>query len=124
MDSQINQLIDQITFTFNNSEFNTKKLFSEFLTNPLVIKNLHDPKHYSLGNVDAMINFIDQQRTTLGAQINRMKFAMAGDSIANENTQAMQSHGDTDFARESVQLGRNQILFLANLLMLKMQVLP
>lgn len=121
MDSQIAQLTDQILFVFNNAEFNTVKILSEFLTDSSVLQSLQDPARYTLLSIDAMLRFIGQQRTVFGARMNTLKYAMAGDAIAKENTQAMQSHGDTDFASESVRLKRSQILIMANLLMLKTQ---
>jgi len=65
----------------------------------------------AIGNLDAALKIVSQQRADLGAYQNRFEMAAKGVSIAAENLQAAESRiRDTDMASEMVGYVKNQIL--------------
>ena len=65
----------------------------------------------AIGNLDAALKIVSQQRADLGAYQNRFEMAAKGVSIAAENLQAAESRiRDTDMAAEMVGYVKNQIL--------------
>ncbi|MBN1243000.1 MAG: flagellin [Spirochaetales bacterium] len=65
----------------------------------------------AIGNLDAALKIVSQQRADLGAYQNRFEMAAKGVAIAAENLQAAESRiRDTDMAAEMVGYVKNQIL--------------
>ena len=65
----------------------------------------------TLGYLDTVIARVDAHRATLGATINRLEYA--ADNLANvsQNTSASRSRVlDTDYASETTELARTQII--------------
>jgi flagellin-like hook-associated protein FlgL len=124
IDTEIDQLYDEIVYTLNQAEFNKKKMFGDLLSDKEVKKVIDGNISYTLENVDRLIDFIVKQRTFAGTKINSLEYSIKGKSFAQENTQIMQSHGDTDYANELSTLKRNQILMLSNVLMLRFKKNP
>jgi flagellin len=70
-----------------------------------------DTANQAIGNLDAALKIVSQQRADLGAYQNRFEMAAKGVSIAAENLQAAESRiRDTDMAAEMVGYVKNQIL--------------
>ena len=69
--------------------------------------------------VDAAIGIVDTQRGVLGATANRLEFAVNNLMSRSENQSAARSRiEDTDFAVESANLAKNQVLQQAGTAML------
>ena len=69
--------------------------------------------------VDTAIGVVDTQRGTLGAVANRLEFAVNNLMSRSENQSAARSRiEDTDFAVESANLAKNQVLQQAGTAML------
>ena len=65
----------------------------------------------ALGTIDAALTTLDSQRATLGAVQNRFDSVISNLSNVSENTSAARSRiMDADFASETAQLARTQIL--------------
>ena len=70
----------------------------------------------ALGIVDSAQTRIQDYRSSLGAQQNGFEQAISTREIAIENTQASESRiRDLDYARQSIEQARNQILLQANI---------
>lgn len=78
-----------------------------------------DEANMTLATVDNALTMVNKQRAELGAFQNRMEIAQKGINIAAENLQSSESKiRDTDFARETVEFAKNQILQETSLAML------
>jgi flagellin len=65
----------------------------------------------SITQIDSAIDQVNQMRSNLGAVINRMEHAINNLTVSNTNQQAAESSiRDVDFAEETTQFTRNQIL--------------
>jgi flagellin len=65
----------------------------------------------SLGSIDTAIDTVNQMRSDLGAIVNRMEHAINNLTVSSSNQQAAESQiRDADFAQETTQFTRNQIL--------------
>ena len=121
INGEIRQLYDQVTETLQEAEFNQKKLFlpSEAA---LSAGMFNENKYYELDSVDALLQFLIGERTTIGAQIETLGFTISGQGTESLNSASALSQGDTDFAKELTNLERSHILLLANILMLKREL--
>jgi flagellin len=72
-----------------------------------------------LSEIDAAIDAVSNQRSTLGAVQNRLEHSMSNAAVYQENLVASESRiRDVDMADETVQLTKNQILVQAGTAML------
>jgi len=73
----------------------------------------------ALGFIDTAIAGVDSQRATVGAAINTLEFAVDNLANASQNTQAARSRiADADYAAETTELARTQIIAQAATAML------
>ena len=73
----------------------------------------------SLQSLDVAIAGVDKQRSTVGSAINTLEFAVDNLSNAKQNAQAARSRiADTDYASETTELARTQIIAQAATAML------
>ena len=121
IDSEIGQDYDQIVYTLKEAEFNRKKIFSDLLGQEIVVNLFKTPEHYRLDKVDLLLDYFISQRSLAGIRINNLNYEISGERIANENEQAVQSHGDTDIPGEMSVLKREHLLMLVNVLMLRQE---
>ncbi len=119
IDSEVAQQYDQIVFTLKESEFNTKKIFEGLFESGVIKKVFTGEDHFRLDNVDNLIDFFIKERTNTGAKMKGLEYLVSGESIAQENMEKMQSHGDTDVGIEMSALRLNHLKMLINILMLK-----
>jgi len=121
IDSEINQLYEEIIYQLKESEFNKIKMFKDFFDNQL-IKNIFDKKYFlNQKNIEALFDFILKQRVIAGTKSKTLEFSVRGKTNASQNAQEMQLHGDTDFSSEISNFKRNQILLLSNIMMLNIE---
>ena len=65
----------------------------------------------TINALDAAIDFINDQRSNLGAITNRLEFAHSNVYSAMQNTESsLSTIRDADFAAEAADLAKNQIL--------------
>ncbi len=65
----------------------------------------------AVGIIDAALKYVDSQRADLGAKQNRLSHSISNQSNIQENVEASKSRiKDTDFAKETTQLTKSQIL--------------
>ena len=73
----------------------------------------------SLASLDVAIAGVDKQRSTIGSAINTLEFAVDNLANAKQNAQAARSRiADTDYATETTELARTQIIAQAATAML------
>jgi flagellin-like hook-associated protein FlgL len=118
IDREIGQDYDQIVLELKESEFNGKRIFEGLFGDSTVAGLFRNQGHYSLDNVDGLIDYFIYQRTYAGAMVNRLHYEIAGERTADENMTESQSRGDTDIAAEMSGLTLNHLKMLVNLLML------
>ncbi len=73
----------------------------------------------AIDNIDLALAAINEQRATIGAGINRLTYAM--DNLASVSANATESRGrvlDADYAKETTELARTQIIAQAGTAML------
>jgi flagellin len=81
--------------------------------------NVHNTSELTLGRVDTAITAINDARSRLGAQQNRLEHNVSNLMNVSENLSASRSRIlDADFAAESSELARNNVLQQAGLAML------
>jgi flagellin len=69
--------------------------------------------------LDTAIQFVDQERAALGATVNRLTYAADNLTNISQNTQASRSRiQDADYAKETTELARTQIIAQAGTAML------
>jgi flagellin-like hook-associated protein FlgL len=119
IDSEIKQLYDQIFDVFKQSEFNKIKIFSRIFKEKVIISVFNQKDIYNQKNIDNLLNFIIRFQAEIGSKINTIEFSLKSDAALKENTSEMQSYGDTKVTGEISNLKRNQILLIANILMIK-----
>jgi flagellin-like hook-associated protein FlgL len=117
IDSEIGQLYDEVAYTLANAEFNQKKLFLP--TDAGMSGLFASPKFYDQASVDRSLEDLIALRSGAGAKVEALGFTVSGQAIEGENETGALSQGDTDFAKELVELQRSHILALADILMLK-----
>jgi len=79
----------------------------------LAISNLTDQTNsvLALNAIDVSINSVNNTRSKIGATVNRLEHAINNLTVSNTNQQAAESLiRDVDFAQETTQFTRNQIL--------------
>ena len=65
----------------------------------------------ALRDVDALISFLSEQLSDIGTQVNSFESILASQDIKLENLSSTNSTiRDTDFAKETAELTKNQIL--------------
>lgn len=85
----------------------------------IVVVSTYEDASESLGNVDAAIAKVSDQRSKLGALQNRLEHTIKNLDNAAENTQAAESRiRDTDMAKEMSRFTKNNILAQASQAML------
>jgi len=78
-----------------------------------------DTKALTLTNIDTALDKINEARSTLGAQQNRLEHNASNLRNVSENISASRSRIlDTDFASESAELARTNVLQQAGMAML------
>lgn len=117
IDDEVDQQYDQILDDLGNVNFNGITVFRDLATDPAVRAAVKDAGHRNLASVDELLNRLNFERAMLGARASRLEFSMQGDAVRRENSQAAQ--GSLEFGAEAADFRKNQVLFLANLLMLK-----
>ncbi len=119
IDLEISQQYDQILFILQNAEFNTKKIFGDLWNSPEIKERLGSSAYLEAGSVEALMGYFIRERAVVGALMERLESERKGEAIARENMDAAQSRQDTDFASEISRFKQEQILMMANILMLK-----
>lgn len=137
---EVNNLLAQIDYIGNATQFNTKKLLSgSFASNPLTfqvganagevvsitiptvntaamtLNNLSvttlSAAASAIASIDQAISYVTDLRARLGAFQNRLERIVSNNNIANENQSAAESRiRDVDMAQAVIQLTRLQIL--------------
>jgi len=124
LDREILQQYDLILDNLNQAEFNGKKLFGDLWNDELIRSNFTQPRFFQARNVEALMRFFIKERAAIGALTERLESEGFGDMIARENMAAAQSRQDIDYGAESSRFKKEQLLMLANLLMLGMTLSP
>ncbi|MDI6786473.1 MAG: flagellin [bacterium] len=115
INKEVSQLQEQIDFTANTTQFNTKQVISDAKAADIgvdkssidIVANPQD----AIKKIDTAINTISEKRAELGAQMNRSEHKINSLLIAQENTMAAESRiRDADMAFEMMNLVRSQIL--------------
>lgn len=120
IDGEIGQDYDEIILELKQSEFNGKHIFEGLFDDQAVVSIFRGQDHYSLDNVDRLIDYFIRERTYTGAMVNTINHEIAGERIESENlTRAQSAGGDTDVGNEMSALTLNHLKILINLLMLK-----
>ncbi len=123
IDGEIGELYDEMGQTLRDAEFNRVKVFAD-LVDPPRQAFFRDSKHYDLGAVGDMLDLLIGDRSAIGAKVEALGFTMSGRESESLNAESALSQGDTDFAKEIVELERSQLLVLADLLMLRRVTSP
>lgn len=118
IDLEINQQYDEVLFILNNAEFNTKKLFGDLWSSPEIRARLAGPMYFQAANVETLMSFFIKERANIGALMERLESGRFGESIARENMYGAQSRQDIDYGSETSRFKKEQLLMLANILML------
>lgn len=123
INKEISQLQEQIDFTANTTQFNTKQvIWDTTAANIGVDKGSIDimaKPEEAIEKIDAAINTVSEKRAELGAQMNRSEHKINSLLIAQENTMAAESRiRDADMAFEMMNLVRSQILERSGVTML------
>lgn len=123
INKEIVQLQDQIDFTSDTTQFNTKKVISDVTTANIGVDkasiDIVAKPQEALEKIDKAINVVSERRAELGAQMNRSEHKINSLLIAQENTMASESRiRDADMAFEMMGLVRNQILERSGVTML------
>jgi flagellin-like hook-associated protein FlgL len=122
IDLEIAQQYDSILDNLSQAEFNRKKLFGDLWNDELIRKHFTQPGYFQAGKVEALLRYFITKRATIGALMERLESAGFGDMIARENMAGAQSRQDIDYGYESSRFKKEQLLMLANLLMLGMSL--
>jgi flagellin-like hook-associated protein FlgL len=124
IDLEIAQQYDLILDNLNQAEFNGKKLFGDLWNNGLIRSNFTQPGYFQAGNVEGLMRFFNKERAAIGALMERLESQSSAEMIARENMAGAQSRQDIDYGFESSRFKKEQLLMLANLLMLGMTRSP
>ncbi|SFB75097.1 flagellin [Brevinema andersonii] len=88
-------------------------------TNEIVSVSTQDQANLTIGMIDQALRRVNSQRADLGGYQNRLESASRSIMVGAENLQAAESRiRDTDMARESSMLAKNQVLTQAAIAML------
>jgi flagellin len=130
--SEITQLLAEITDIGTNTKFNNAQVSSmalspairwdgttETMTLPAFLAGTEIDSSSSAGNVDTVINTVAAARGSLGAFINRLEYTVNNLSNISANTQAAYSRiMDADYAAESAEVAKGTVLQQAGAAML------
>ncbi len=119
--NEIDFYYDSIIKTLQWAEFNTKPMFSDLFNNRDIMEWFKTPRYYVISSVDNMLNYFIYLRSEIGATVNVLESRLEQQSIEKLNAEDYESTGDIDYGFEISRLKRNQIIFLTNLLLLKVQ---
>ena len=119
--NEIDFYYDSIIKTLQRAEFNTKPMFTEFFNDDTVLEWFKTPRFYTISSIDNMLNFFIYLRSEIGATVNALGSRLEQQSIEKLNAEDYKSTGDIDYGFEISRFKRNQIIFLMNLLLLKVQ---
>ncbi|MGL1890632.1 MAG: hypothetical protein OCD02_03350 [Spirochaetaceae bacterium] len=103
------------------AQFNTIPMFGSWMENIDLKNRFKEGNFYTLKGIDRILQAVRSERSRIGAITNTLGFR--GDRLATEeeNTMSFQSSGDTDFAKELINMKRNEIMFFSNIFLLKQQ---
>lgn len=106
--------VDSITITIDT--MTTSSLSSSLNTATLTTQTL---ARTAIQNIDTAINSVNSTRANIGAYVNRLEHAINNLMVSETNQAAAESMiRDVDFANESAQFTRNQILMQSGTAML------
>ena len=111
---------DVITFTTKSLELNTTAVYTIDLDNMMTAGTADDAETAGvIGHLDDAIKGIAAERASYGATINRLEYAVDTLNATILNTQAARSQiVDADYAAETTELARTQIISQASTAML------
>ncbi len=111
---------DVITFTTKSLELNTTAVYTIDLDNMMTAGTADDAETAGvIGHLDDAIKGIAAERASYGATINRLEYAVDTLNASILNTQAARSQiVDADYAAETTELARTQIIAQASTAML------
>lgn len=121
IEEEMARLYDQILSSLSQAEFNRVRVFAPLSSSPALAAMLRSPGHYRLGDIDGLLDFLIGERVLVGSRMRGLEFEIQGKEVERENATRSLGQGDTDMAAESVALQRENLLILANLLMLPRQ---
>ncbi|HUW41756.1 MAG TPA: hypothetical protein VMV90_12175 [Rectinemataceae bacterium] len=119
VDDEIDQYYQDILSTLGQADFNGLRPFAALASRPDIARWFSQKRYYRLDSIDRLMSAMIDERSRLGAADKGLAFASEGEAIGRENTTAEQSLSDTDVASESSALKREDLLFLADLFLLK-----
>ena len=103
---------DQMTFSINSTTIGSLKLSDSSLSTL-------EGAQSAINSLDTAIDFLNDQRSNLGAATNRLEFAHSNVYSGIQNTEAsLSTIRDADFAEEAANLAKSQILTQAGSAML------
>jgi flagellin len=114
IDANTTQGVDNITISIGTLDVPT-------LDTNLATRDITTQAHAvnAISEVDAALNSVNSVRANLGAYINRLEHAINNLNVSNTNQQAAESSiRDVDFASETSQYTKNQILMQSGTAML------
>ena len=111
---------DGVTFTTKSLELNTTAVYTIDLDNMMAAGTADDAETAGvIGHLDDAIKGIAAERASYGATINRLEYAVDTLNATILNTQAARSQiVDADYAAETTELARTQIIAQASTAML------
>jgi flagellin len=115
---------NQITVNFNDLRLTTSNSDADIAALRTALDNYNSSQTQAtaeslLNSVDAALNSVSSQRSELGAKQNRLGYTISSVMAASENVASARSRiVDADFAMETANLTRNQILQQAGTAML------
>jgi flagellin-like hook-associated protein FlgL len=122
IDSEIASQYDQVLFLLRSAEFNKIRVFGTLFEDSQFKGIFMNTSYFSLANVDAMLGFLVSQRSYYGAKANQIEHRIKSRMTGRENYEGFQSTIlDIDYGVETSMLLRNQVLILANILLLEMR---
>jgi flagellin len=114
IDANTTQGVDNVTISIGTMDVPT-------LSANLSTRDITTQAHavLAISEVDAALNSVNSVRANLGAYINRLEHAINNLNVSNTNQQAAESSiRDVDFASETSQYTKNQILMQSGTAML------
>jgi flagellin len=121
LQEEVNQLLEQIDFTAQTTQFNTQLVIEDVTTENLRIAdiNLVNAPEEAIEALDQALTQVSERRANVGAMVNRYTHEMQGLMVAQENIMAAESRiRDADIAFEVMHLTRLRILQEAGVSML------
>ncbi len=119
LDSEIEAQYDQILFLLQGAEFNKIRVYGTLFEDPVFKDRFKSTPYFSILNVDGMLGFLVNVRSVYGAKMNQLEERIKSQMTARENYEGFQSVIlDLDYGTETSLFLKNQVLILANLLLL------